>query len=51
MTALVLGTRVRGVARRLAEVACPPGMREQHRTDEVLTEFGLMLGALAPAAR
>ena len=26
-------------------------MREQHRTDQVLAEFELMLGALAPAAR
>jgi hypothetical protein len=39
------------MARRLAEVACPPGMREGGRTEEVLAEFGLMLGALAPAAR
>jgi hypothetical protein len=26
-------------------------MREQHQTDQVLAEFELMLGALAPAAR
>jgi hypothetical protein len=42
---------VRRVARRFAEVVCPPGMRVHHRTDRVLAEFELMLGALAPGAR
>ncbi len=38
-------------ARRLAELACPPEVRAGHRVDRVLREFGLMLGALPPAAR
>jgi len=42
---------MRPVTRRFAEVVCPPGMRAHHRTDRVLAEFELMLGALAPAAR
>ncbi len=42
---------MRRVTRRFAEVVCPPGMRAHHRTDRVLAEFELMLGALAPAAR
>jgi hypothetical protein len=42
---------VRRVTRRFAEVVCPPGMRAHHRTDRVLAEFELMLGALAPTAR
>src|ERR1700728_110064 len=46
-----LSPGARAVARRLAEVLCPPGMREQHRTGPVLAELELMLGALAPAAR
>jgi hypothetical protein len=48
--ALLSGPALR-VARRFAEVVCPPGMREQHRTDGVLAEFELMLGVLAPTAR
>jgi len=47
----LLSARVRGITRRFAGVVCPPGMREQHRTGQVLAEFELMLGALAPAAR
>ena len=47
----LLSARVRRVARRFAEVVCPPGMRAHHRTDRVLAEFELMLGALAPTAR
>jgi hypothetical protein len=43
--------RVRRITRRFAEVVCPPGMREHHRTDRVLAEFELVLGALAPTAR
>jgi hypothetical protein len=38
-------------ARRFAEIACPPEVREGHRTDRVLGEFRLMLAALPPAAR
>ena len=45
------GPRVRRVARRLAEVVCPPGSRGTAADRQVLAEFGLMLGALAPAAR
>ena len=36
---------------RLAEVVCPPGLRGHHRTDRVLAEFELVLGASAPGAR
>jgi hypothetical protein len=39
------------VARRFAEVACPPEVRAGRRADQVLREFGLLLGALPPAAR
>jgi hypothetical protein len=42
---------IRPVARRFAEVVCPPGVRADHRTERVLREFGLMLGALPSAAR
>ena len=38
-------------ARRFAEVVCPPGIRAGRRADQVLREFGLLLGALPPAAR
>ena len=38
-------------ARRLAEVACPPEVRDGDRADRVLHELGLTLGALPPAAR
>jgi len=41
----------RQAARRFAEVVCPPGIRTGRRADEVLREFGLMLGSLPPAAR
>ena len=47
----LLNARVREVTRRFAEVVCPPGMREQRRTGQVLAEFELMLGVLAPPAR
>jgi hypothetical protein len=39
------------VARRFAEIVCPPEVRAGQRADRVLGEFGLMLGALPPAAR
>jgi hypothetical protein len=42
---------IRLAARRFAEVVCPPEVRAEHRTGRVLHEFGLMLGALPPAAR
>jgi hypothetical protein len=32
-------------------VVCPPEVRTNQRTDRVLRELGLMLGALPPAAR
>jgi hypothetical protein len=41
----------RRAARRFAEVACPPEVRAGGRADRVLREFGLLLGALPPAAR
>jgi hypothetical protein len=47
----VLSARVRRIIRRFAEVVCPPGMRAHHRTDRVLAEFELMLGALPSGAR
>jgi hypothetical protein len=46
-----LSAPARLAARRFAEVVCPPGMRAHHRTDRVMAEFELMLGALAPGAR
>ena len=46
-----LGAVIRPAARRFAEVVCPPEMRADRRTEQVLHEFGLMLGALPPAAR
>jgi hypothetical protein len=39
------------VARRFAELVCPPEVRADQRADRVLGEFGLMLGSLPPAAR
>jgi hypothetical protein len=47
----VLSERVRRVTRRFAEVVCPSGMRAHHRTDRVLAEFELMLGARREARR
>jgi hypothetical protein len=41
----------RRAARQFAEVVCPPEVRAGGRADRVLREFGLMLGALPPAAR
>jgi hypothetical protein len=46
-----MSARARRTTRRFAEVVCPPGMRVHHRTDRVLAQFELMLGALAPGAR
>jgi hypothetical protein len=46
-----LGGLVRPGARRFAEVVCPPQVLEGDRTERVLREFELMLGALQPAAR
>ena len=39
------------VARRFAELICPPEVRADQRADRVLGELGLMLGSLPPAAR
>jgi hypothetical protein len=38
-------------ARRFTQIVCPPEVRQGQRTERVLREFGLMLGALPPAAR
>ena len=46
-----LGAVIRPAAWRFAEVVCPPEMRADRRTERVLHEFGLMLGALPSAAR
>jgi len=46
-----LSAPLRQAARRFAEIVCPPGVRAGPRTDRVLGELGLMLGALPPAAR
>jgi hypothetical protein len=46
-----LSAVIRPVARRFAEVVCPPEVRTDQRTERVLREFGLMLGALPSAAR
>ena len=39
------------VARRFAELVCPPEVRAGQRADRVLDELGLMLGSLPPAPR
>ena len=39
------------VARRFAELVCPPEVRVGQRADRVLDELGLMLGSLPPVAR
>ena len=39
------------VARRFAELVCPPEVRAGQRADRVLGELGLMLGSLPPVAR
>gem|GEM_PF-698748 len=46
-----LSAPIRLTARRFAEVVCPPEVRADHRTEQVMREFGLMLGALPPVAR
>jgi hypothetical protein len=51
ISGLTNGGRVRVAARRFAELVCPPEVREGDRTDQVLREFGLMLGALPLVAR
>jgi hypothetical protein len=48
---LASGVPVRRAARQFAEIVCPPEVRAGQRADRVLDEFGLMLGALPPAAR
>lgn len=42
---------IRRPARRFAEIVCPPEVRAGQRTDQVLGELALMLGALPSAAR
>jgi hypothetical protein len=42
---------VRPIVARFAEIACPPEVRTRQRTERVLAEFELLLGALPPAAR
>jgi hypothetical protein len=42
---------VRQVVKRFAETACPAGVLANQRTERVLAEFSLMLGALRPATR
>ena len=39
------------MARRFAELVCPPEVHAGQRADRVLGELGLMLGSLPPAAR
>jgi hypothetical protein len=39
------------VARRFADIVCPPGIFEDGRAERVMREFGLMLGSLPSAAR
>jgi hypothetical protein len=46
-----LGWPARQVVARFAEIVCPPEIRAAHRTEGVLAEFELMLGALPPATR
>jgi hypothetical protein len=46
-----LSPSLRRAARRFAEIVCPPEVRTGQRTDRVLGELSLMLGALPPAAR
>lgn len=46
-----LGAPARPVVARFAEVVCPPDVRAEHRTERVLAEFELMLGAMPAAAR
>jgi hypothetical protein len=46
-----LGGPARQVVARFAEIVCPPEIRTGHRTEDVLAEFELMLGALPPTVR
>jgi hypothetical protein len=39
------------VARRFAGIVCPPEINQDHRNERMMREFGLMLGALPPAAQ
>jgi hypothetical protein len=47
----LINRRVAGVTARFAEAVCPPAVRAGQRTELVLAEFALTLGALRPAAR
>lgn len=42
---------VRQVVKRFAQTVCPPDVLADQRTERVLAELSLMLGALRPAAR
>jgi len=46
-----LSAAARRVAARFAEVACPPGIRAEQRTQRVVAELELMLAAMPRAAR
>jgi hypothetical protein len=46
-----LSPRLRRIAARFAEVACPPQVRAEGRIDGVLAELEALLGALPAAAR
>jgi hypothetical protein len=46
-----LGTRVRRVVGRFAEVTCPPQVRTRQRAEQVIAEFELLLGVLRPGPR
>jgi hypothetical protein len=46
-----LGRPTRQVVGRFAQIVCPPEIRAGHRTEDVLAEFELMLGALPPATQ
>jgi hypothetical protein len=43
--------RARRLVARFAELACPPQLVTQHRTEQVISELELLLGAIQPTAR
>jgi hypothetical protein len=47
----VLDARTRRVVARFAELTCPPQIATRRRTDQVVAELELLLGALQPTAR
>jgi hypothetical protein len=46
-----LSAGIRRIVARFASVACPPEVRSGRRTEELLAEFELLLGALPAGAR